>query len=77
MWCLTWELDFVVIAVVLSVTYMAFILASKYQELLSKMVSKAHVVVRYARHQWDIPACWFDARFMKVRGGIKVCGQIH
>lgn len=28
--------------------------------------SNLSIVLKFARHQWDIPACWFDASYMKV-----------
>ncbi|RAL17624.1 uncharacterized protein BO97DRAFT_448093 [Aspergillus homomorphus CBS 101889] len=42
--------DFAAIALVLSAGYNGRVLA----------------MLQYARHQWDIPACWFDATYMKI-----------
>lgn len=47
---LTWADGFVLIALVLSATYNALVLD----------------MLKYTRHQWDIPACWFTARYMKI-----------
>lgn len=47
---LTWADGFVLIALVLSATYNALVLD----------------MLKYTRHQWDIPACWFTARYMKA-----------
>ncbi|RAK94387.1 hypothetical protein BO79DRAFT_261503 [Aspergillus costaricaensis CBS 115574] len=41
---------FVVIALALSATYLGLVLA----------------MLKYAKHQWDIPACWFNGTYMKI-----------
>ncbi|KAL4943636.1 hypothetical protein BDV06DRAFT_234517 [Aspergillus oleicola] len=41
---------FVVISLILSGGYNGTVLA----------------ILEYTRHQWDIPACWFNARYMKI-----------
>ncbi|KAK4236589.1 hypothetical protein C8A03DRAFT_16781 [Achaetomium macrosporum] len=47
---LGWADYFVAIAFALSTTYTALVLA----------------MIKYARHQWDTPACWFNATYMKI-----------
>ncbi|GFF33521.1 hypothetical protein IFM61606_01907 [Aspergillus udagawae] len=47
---LHWADGFVIIALALSVTYNGLILD----------------MLKYTRHQWDIPACWFTGRYMKI-----------
>jgi len=47
---LRWADYFAVIALALNVTYTGLILA----------------LIKFSRHQWDTPACWYDGWYMKI-----------
>lgn len=65
---LTWADGFVLIALVLSATYNALVLDSQFlvYEICRLIRLMIRLVLKYTRHQWDIPACWFTARYMKA-----------
>ncbi|KAF7586377.1 hypothetical protein BBP40_009023 [Aspergillus hancockii] len=47
---LKWADYFVIISLVLSAIYTGLVLE----------------MLEYARHQWDVPACWFNGRYLKI-----------